>query len=97
MLGVIDDSGERSMFPCHGASAEMLDTHVLQGGRHVATVPVKPAPDIQDLTGAGGAFNAGFLSSYLHHGWDPEANVRAAHALARRVLRSPGATESGHE
>ena len=69
-------------------------THVFRAGSLVATVPVEPVADIRDLTGAGDAFIAGFLTDYLAHGWSPERNVNAAHALARRVLRSPGATEA---
>ena len=73
----------------HGAEA----THVLTGDGLVCTVPVEPAEEIKDLTGAGDAFNAGFLASLVNDGPDAERNVRAAHALSRRVLASPGATE----
>lgn len=72
-------------------------THVFRAGALVATVPVQPVADIRDLTGAGDAFIAGFLTDYLAHGWSPERNVQAAHALARRVLRSPGATEAADQ
>lgn len=71
------------------------ETNVFQDGEHVVTVPVQPLSEVRDLTGAGDAFNAGFLTSYLSDGWDPARNVRAAHTLSRRVLRSPGATEAG--
>lgn len=71
------------------------ETNVFRDGELVASVPVQPATNIRDLTGAGDAFNAGFLASYLGNGWAPERNVRDAHALSRRVLCSPGATETG--
>ena len=71
------------------------ETNVFRDGEHVVTVPVHPLTEIRDLTGAGDAFNAGFLTSYLRDGWDPARNVRAAHNLSRSVLRSPGATEAG--
>jgi len=68
-------------------------TRVYRGGELIATVPVKPAEVIRDLTGAGDAFNAAFLASYLEDGDLPEVNVRRAHSLARRVLACPGASE----
>ncbi len=71
------------------------ETNVFEDGEHVATVPVHPLSEVRDLTGAGDAFNAGFLTSYLSDGWDPQRNVQAAHSLSRRVLCSPGATEAG--
>lgn len=71
-------------------------TRVLTRDGLVCKVPVEPTREIKDLTGAGDAFNAGFLASLLNDGPDPERNVLAAHALARRVLASPGATEPDH-
>jgi sugar/nucleoside kinase (ribokinase family) len=76
------------------ARAGASPTNVFAGGAHVATVPVVPVADVLDLTGAGDAFIAGFLADWLGHGWSPVRNVEAAHALARRVLHSPGAMES---
>lgn len=70
------------------------ETNVFRAGEHLMTVPVEPLAEIRDLTGAGDAFNAGFLTSCLREGWAPERNVHAGHTLSRRVLCSPGATET---
>jgi sugar/nucleoside kinase (ribokinase family) len=68
-------------------------TNIFQAGRLAATVPVTPVDGVRDMTGAGDAFNAGFLTAYLTTGGNLVESCLAAHALAARVLRSPGATE----
>ena len=56
-------------------------------------MPVEPVAGVRDSTGAGDAFAAGWLSAMME-GLDEPDRVRRAHALARRVLASPGAGQS---
>lgn len=68
-------------------------TNIFRAGELVATVPVAPVADVRDMTGAGDAFNAGFLTAYLRNDGDLVASCLAAHALSARVLACPGASE----
>jgi sugar/nucleoside kinase (ribokinase family) len=65
-------------------------TTVLSPDGHRSEVPVANVDGVRDATGAGDAFAAGFLAARLS-GRDVLAAVHAGHALARAVLRSPGA------
>jgi sugar/nucleoside kinase (ribokinase family) len=65
-------------------------TTVLSPDGDRSQVPVAFVDGVRDATGAGDAFAAGFLAARLD-GRDVLAAVEAGHALARAVLRSPGA------
>lgn len=63
--------------------------HVHRGDRVDSIAPM-PAPKVVDTTGAGDAFNAAYLASRMG-GEEPAHAVRAAQALAARVVAWPGA------
>jgi sugar/nucleoside kinase (ribokinase family) len=66
-------------------------TVVLYGTEAKLSVPVPPVSEVRDLTGAGDAFAAGFLSTYLATRDLTDACV-GGHSSAARVLGSPGAS-----
>lgn len=79
--------GARLTIIKHGAQPTMAITRE----RTTTYVNVPPVVSVSDTTGAGDAFAAGFIGSFVVTG-EIESALRAGHALAARVLRSPGAT-----
>jgi sugar/nucleoside kinase (ribokinase family) len=63
---------------------------ISQNNEH-CEVTVTPVANIVDTTGAGDAFAAGFLPTFVATN-DIEVAIARGHAVAARVLRSPGAT-----
>ena len=63
---------------------------ISQNNQH-CEVAVAPVANIVDTTGAGDAFAAGFLPTFVASN-DVEVAIARGHAVAARVLRSPGAT-----
>lgn len=57
----------------------------------ITSVDVPPVANIADTTGAGDAFAAGFVNEFVATR-DVTRAIQTAHALARRVLASAGAT-----
>jgi sugar/nucleoside kinase (ribokinase family) len=66
-------------------------TFAISQNNERSEVAVAPVADIVDTTGAGDAFAAGFLPTFVATN-DVEVAIARGHAIAARVLRSPGAT-----
>jgi len=66
-------------------------TFAISQNNECSEVAVAPVADIVDTTGAGDAFAAGFLPTFVATN-DVEVAIAHGHAIAARVLRSPGAT-----
>lgn len=66
-------------------------TNVFRAGRKPLQVAVPPVGEVRDLTGAGDAFAAGFLSAFLKQ-TDLIAACESGHASAALVLQSAGAS-----
>jgi 2-dehydro-3-deoxygluconokinase len=77
--------GVREIVVKDGAAAALV-----RAGGISATVPAEPVPAPVDTTGAGDAFNAGYLAARMA-GIDPEAAVRLGHRTAGRVILVRGA------
>ena len=71
-------------------------TTVLEADGTRLRVAVDPVDDVRDSTGAGDAFAAGWLSARME-GLGAQERVERGHALARRVLTSPGAGAGPHQ
>jgi len=71
----------------HGA----MPTVAITSSGVVTSVDVPIVANIADTTGAGDAFAAGFVNEFVTTR-DVTRAINTAHALARRVLGSPGAT-----
>lgn len=88
--GASDEAAAR-LAHCHPVVAVKLGDQgaVVASGDRVHRRTVPPAP-VVDPTGAGDAFDAGFLAAWLQ-GADPAAAADAGNALARRAIGIVGA------
>jgi len=73
------------------ARAGANPTRVWRGREFIAEAPVPAIAEVRDLTGAGDAFNAGFLAA-LADDDDLVMACRAGHALAGQVIACAGAS-----
>jgi len=71
----------------HGA----MSTVAITSSGVITSIDVPIVANIADTTGAGDAFAAGFVNEFVATR-DVTRAINTAHALARRVLSSPGAT-----
>jgi len=71
----------------HGA----MSTVAITSSGVITSIDVPIVANIADTTGAGDAFAAGFVNEFVATR-DVTRAINTAHALARRVLASPGAT-----
>ena len=63
---------------------------LVQANAQTSELSTPAVSDVRDTTGAGDAFNAGYLNARLA-GLDPVTAVRAGQSLAAEVIRHPGA------
>jgi sugar/nucleoside kinase (ribokinase family) len=95
-LGVADN-GQRGVYAPRLPQTTVVTkagadpTIVHRPGEEALMVSVPAVTEIRDLTGAGDAFAAGFLSTFLQTG-DLRNACEGGHASAARVLSSPGAS-----